>query len=414
MSPLTLAVKIGSIVIAMIILLRLKVNLSLTIFLLSAYTVVVFQVNWQIALAAAGGALVEAKTLQLMVIICMVLYVAEVQKARKMFDRLISSLNSMIRDSRLVAMISPAIIGLLPMLGGALMSAPLVDVSTKKMNMEAEFKTFINYWFRHIWEFVWPIYAALPILSTLSSIPLKTIILYQAPFTTLNILSGLILSTWYFKKHHIKREKPKKITSFSQTVKDLFEGVWPILSVILLFFVISIPLYISITLVAVVLTAVKRLRPKEIGDMLFSKSMGKIVLLIASVMVFKRMIEVSNAFNSLQTMAVSVGMVVAFSFLVSFTMGILTGVNNAYIVIAYPILLPLIQQVTAGQPGHFILLSVYVYVIGFAGILLSPLHLCLILTNEYFKSSLYKVYRYLGPLGIILAVTSTVLVLILA
>jgi integral membrane protein (TIGR00529 family) len=414
MSPLILALKIGSIVIAMIILLRLKVNLSLTIFLLSVYTVVLFQVNAKAALAAAGETLVEAKTLQLIVIICMVLYVAEVQKAKKMFDRLISSLNSMIRDSRFVAMIGPAIIGLLPMLGGALMSAPLVDVSTKKMNMEAEFKTFINYWFRHIWEFVWPIYAALPIFSTLSGIPLKTIILYQAPFTILNIFTGLTLSAWYFKKHHIKREKPGKITSFYQTLKDLFEGVWPILSVILLFFVLSIPLYISITLVAVILTAVKRLRPKEISDMLFSKSMGTIILLIASVMVFKRMIEVSNAFKNLAAMEVSVGMVVALSFLVSFTMGILTGVNNAFIVIAYPILLPLIQKLTAGHPDHYVLLSVYVYVIGFAGILLSPLHLCLILTNEYFKSSLYKVYRYLGPLGLILAAASTALVLILA
>jgi len=94
-------------------------------------------------------------------------------------------------------------------------------------------------------------------------------------------------------------------------------------------------------------------------------------------------------------------------------MGFLTGVNNAFIVIAYPILLPLIQKLTAGDATHFVLISVYVYVIGFAGILLSPLHLCLVLTNEYFKSSLIKVYRYLGPAGIILVAVSTTLVLIL-
>lgn len=395
---------------AMILLLRLKIHLSLTIFLLSAYIVVLFQINLETALTASGQVLTSGKTLKLFVIIVMVIYVAAVQKAKKMFDRLVSSLNSIIKDSRIVAMVAPAIVGFLPMPGGALMSAPLVDISTKNMKLTPEFKTFLNFWFRHIWEYVWPVYAALLFFETLSHITLKTIILYQAPFTILNIVTGLIVSFYYFKKHNIKRENPKNTTSFSHTMRDLFEGVWPILLVILLFFIISIPLYISLILVAVILTIVKQLSLKEISNTLFSKSMGNIILLIISVLIFKEMIRVSNAFAMLDNMEVSVGMVVGFSFLVSFSMGFLTGVNTAFIVISYPILLPLIQNLPA---DHFVVMSVYVYVIGFAGILLSPLHFCLVLTNEYFKSSLYHVYRYLAPPGIVLVVISTVLALIL-
>jgi len=405
-----LAIKLASIVVALVILVRLKIHLALTIFLLSAYTMIIFQTNLKTALTAAGEILVKQSTLQLFVVIVMVIYIAEVQKAKKMFDRLISSLNSIIRDSRIVAMVSPAIVGFLPMPGGALMSAPLVDISTKKMNLTPEFNTFLNYWFRHIWEFIWPVYSALLFFEALSGIPLKTIILYQAPFTVLNIITGLIVSFLYFKKHNIKREKPPKTTAVSQTLKDLFEGVWPILLVILLFFILSVPLYISLVLVAIILTLVKHVKPKEIAGTFFSKSMGKIILLIASVMIFKEIIEVSKAFESLRNLEVSVGMVVGLSFMVSFTMGLLTGVNNAFIVISYPILLPLIQNLS---PDHFVMISVYVYVIGFAGILLSPLHFCLILTNEYFKSSLYKVYRYLAPPGIALVVISTVLALLL-
>jgi integral membrane protein (TIGR00529 family) len=405
-----LAIKLGSIVVALIILLRLKIHLALTIFLLSVYTVVLFRVNLAIALTAAGQVLIEEKTLQLFVVIVMVIYIAAVQKAKKMFDRLVSSLNSIIRDSRIVAMVSPAIVGFLPMPGGALMSAPLVDISTKKMDLKPEFNTFLNYWFRHVWEYVWPVYAALLFFEALSGIPLKTIILYQAPFTVLNIVTGLIVSFLYFKKHNIKREKPHKTTAVSQTLKDLFEGVWPILLVILLFFILSVPLYISLVLVALILSLIKHLKPKEIANTLFNKDMGKIILLIASVLIFKQIIEVSNAFEALRTMEVSVGMVVALCFMVSFSMGFLTGVNNAFIVISYPILLPLIQSL---PPDHFVLMSVYVYVIGFAGILLSPIHFCLVLTNEYFKSNLYHVYRYLAPPGIVLVVVSTVLALIL-
>ena len=396
--------------VALIILLRLKIHLALTIFLLSAYTVVLFQIDLKTALNAAVQAIIKQGTWQLFVVIVMVIYIAAVQKAKKMFHRLVSSLNSIIRDSRIVAMVSPAIVGFLPMPGGALMSAPLVEISTKKMNLKPEFNTFLNYWFRHVWEYVWPVYVALLFFETLSGIPLKTIILYQAPFSLLNIVTGLVVAFLYFKKHNIKRQKPDNTTTFSQTLKDLFEGVWPILLVILLFFILSVELYISLVLVALILTLVKRLKAKEIVNTLFNKDMGKIILLIASVLVFKEIIEVSNAFAALRTMEVSVGMVVGSIFLVSFSMGFLTGVNSAFIVISYPILLPLIQSLPA---DHFVFMSVYVYVIGFAGILLSPVHFCLVLTNEYFKSNLYHVYRYLAPPGIVLVVISTILALVL-
>jgi hypothetical protein len=42
-----------------------------------------------------------------------------------------------------------------------------------------------------------------------------------------------------------------------------------------------------------------------------------------------------------------------------------------------------------------------------AGYTASPLHLCLILTNQYYKSDLNKVYRYLVP-GLLLLVAAMV------
>ena len=296
------------------------------------------------------------------------------------------------------------------LLGGALISAPLVDVSTKNLKLKPEFKTFMNYWFRHIWEYVWPVYASLVLFHTLSGIPLKTIILYQSPFTVLNVITGLIITILYFKKHHIKREIPNEIHSLYWTVKNFFEGIWPLLLIIVLFFFLSVPLHITLPLVAALLTITARMKIKEIFQMFFSRSSRRIVVLVAAVMVFQRMIEISNAFTTLSQIGMSLGMVVAVIFLVSFSMGFLTGVNTAFIAIAYPILLPLIKNLPA---AHFLPLSIYVFVIGFAGILVSPLHLCLVLTNEYFKSNLYKVYYYLLPPGIVLAVISTVLALVL-
>ncbi|MGE5341158.1 MAG: DUF401 family protein [Candidatus Omnitrophota bacterium] len=405
-----LAIKIASIILALIVLLRFKVDLALTIFILSFYTVLLFGVRLETALIESAKVMIDAKTIQLLIITTMVLYVESVQRSRHMFDKLISSLNSVMRDKRIVALVAPAIIGFLPLMGGALISAPLVDVSTKNMNIKPEFKAFINYWFRHPWEYVWPVYASLVIFEMLSGIPLKTIILYQAPFTLLNIVTGLTITGIYFKRHHVKREVPKEIKTFTETVKDFFQGIWPLLLIIVLFFFVSVPLHITMLIVAAVLTFFQRLSPKEIFAMFFTKPTWRIVVVIGAVMVFQHMIEISNAFKSLNAMHMSVVSVVAFSFLVSFSMGFLTGVNTAFIAIAFPILLPLIKHLS---PDRFLPISLYVFVIGFAGILLSPLHLCLVLTNEYFKSSLYKVYYYLLPPGIFLSVIATVLALTL-
>lgn len=402
--------KIGSIFLALIIFLRLKINLSFSILLLSVYTVILFQVNANTAVTTAGQSLIADRTLRLMVIIVMVLFIAAVLKSRKMFDKLIASLNAVVKDTRVVAMIAPAIVGFLPMPGGALVSAPLVEVSTKKMNLKPEFSTFLNYWFRHVWEFVWPVYAGLLIFQEYSRIPLKKIILFQSPFTLLNIVTGLIAAFFYFKKYHVRRGLPEYTTKFSRTIKDFFEGVWPIFLVILLFFILSIPLYLSLILVAAIVILVKQVKPKEIIHILFSKTIIKTVILIGAVMIFQQIIEVSRAFNTLSTMDVPKSMIVFFCFLVSFSMGFFTGVNTSFIIISYPILRPLLQTL---PDINFFYMSLYVYVIGFAGILASPVHLCLVLTNEYFKSSLVNVYRYLAPPVIVLVIVSTALVLIL-
>ncbi len=295
------------------------------------YTVILFQVNANTAVTTAGQSLIADRTLRLMVIIVMVLFIADVLKSRKMFDKLIASLNAVVRDTRVVAMIAPAIVGFLPMPGGALVSAPLVDVSTKKMNLKSEFCTFLNYWFRHVWEFVWPVYAGLLIFQEYSRIPLKKIILFQSPFTLLNIITGLIVAFFYFKKYRIKRGLPEYTTKFSRTTKDFFEGVWPIFLVILLFFILSIPLHLSLILVAVIVILVKQVKPKEIIHILFSKTVIKTVILIGTVMIFQQIIEVFKAFNFLSTMEVPKSMIVLFCFLVSFSMGFFTGVNISFI-----------------------------------------------------------------------------------
>lgn len=242
---------------------------------------------------------------------------------------------------------------------------------------------------------------------------MRRIILFQLPFSILHIVAGLGVAFWYFRRHGIQKEHPGSGNGVHATLHDFFSGTWPILAVILLFFVkapplLPLPLHWALLLVAAVLSLWKKVGPKEIGSIVFNRTTVRSLLVIAAVVIFQRLIEVSAAFDVLKTMNISLGMVVLFIFLVSFTVGFLTGVNTAYIAIAFPVLLPLIQHL----PNYFYL-ALYIYVIGFAGILVSPLHLCLVLTNEYFGASLLDVYRYMAVPILLLIAIATGLVMIL-
>jgi len=408
-----LAAKFLLLVALLILLLRWKVDLSLAVLAITLLTVVLFRVDLLLAGRSAWEGVSDRETLELFLIIVLVQYIGAVQKSRRMYDRLIDSLNAMIRDKRLVAMVSPAIVGFLPMPGGALMSAPLVDVSTAKMNLKPAFNAFLNFWFRHDWELIWPLYAGLLLFQNLSRIPLRRIILFQLPFSLLHIAMGLLVAFAYFRRHGVGPERPGAGNGIHATARDFLAGTWPILAVILLFFVslpplLPLPLHWALLLGAAALTAWKRVGPKEVGAIVFGRTTIRSLLVIAAVVVFQRVLQASSAFDAIRSASFSLGLVVLFIFVVSFTVGFLTGVNTAYIAIAFPVLLPLIH----GLPNYFYL-ALYVYVIGFAGILVSPLHLCLVLTNEYFVASLLDVYRYMAVPILVMIVLATGLVLVL-
>ncbi|MCK7476438.1 MAG: DUF401 family protein [Candidatus Moduliflexus flocculans] len=77
-------------------------------------------------------------------------------------------------------------------------------------------------------------------------------------------------------------------------------------------------------------------------------------------------------------------------FAAPFIIGLLTGVNQAFVAISFPLLVPIIGQ---GSPD--MVLMTFAYVSGFCGILLSPAHLCLVLTADYFKAEMRDVYKIL-------------------
>jgi uncharacterized protein len=73
-----------------------------------------------------------------------------------------------------------------------------------------------------------------------------------------------------------------------------------------------------------------------------------------------------------------------------FVIAMSTGMTMAYVGITFPILL------TYFSTGDFPMIAfMLAYAGGYAGIMLSPVHLCLVLTARYYRAELSGIYRLL-------------------
>ncbi len=90
--------------------------------------------------------------------------------------------------------------------------------------------------------------------------------------------------------------------------------------------------------------------------------------------------------QALESAGVPVGVVLV---VLPFLVGAMTGLTVAYVGLAFPLLLPLIS----GPDGVDMGLLALANAAGFAGVMFSPVHLCLVLTRDYFKAKLAPIYR---------------------
>ena len=94
---------------------------------------------------------------------------------------------------------------------------------------------------------------------------------------------------------------------------------------------------------------------------------------------------------------------VALVALIPFVCGMVTGITVAYIGTSFPIVLGLLGDAPA--TGSFLATIVLAYACGFLGMMLSPIHICLVVTAEHFDSRLFRTLAgLLKPAAVVLAV----------
>src|SRR4030042_2723332 len=238
--------KIVLIIGLLLFLIRKKWDLGLVLFLGTALTALLFRRGLRDFGRDVLQASVAWETLSLVGIFWLVIYLGNFLGAKEYFRIMIDSLKRLVPDVRLILALPPAFIGLLPMFAGAMLSAPIIEEAGRRGNLSPAWKTFFNYWFRHIWEYCWPLYLNIILASTIFRIPIAALCLYQLPFTVLAAGTGLVV---LFRNVPAGEPEPHRKGSW-RDVWGVVQGLWPILLTILLIFVAGLKMLVALALSA--------------------------------------------------------------------------------------------------------------------------------------------------------------------
>ncbi|MGM0640972.1 MAG: DUF401 family protein [Thermotogota bacterium] len=258
----------------------------------------------------------------------------------------------------------PMFLGLLPMPGGAMFTAPMVKDISEKSEISALNSATMNYWFRHSMEFFWILYPAIVMESALTGISLTKILLIQLPIGVISLVGAW----FYFKLGRIR------VNHNLENWKHLFVSLFPILT-IMIGVIFQLPGYLVVLAVAFIY-AIYYKNYKG-----FLRVKWEILLLLFFVFWYKNFVEIShlseNFVQNLNEIGLSPWLIIIVSPVI---IGMITGITQAGFAVTMPITISLIEQ------GALPLLpaTLTTYYFSVIGVLITPVHLCLLLTSEFF------------------------------
>ena len=386
-------IKLLIMLILIIFLLKINLNLSLNLLINSVLIGLLFRIDIIRILIIWRDAILDSTLIELLSIIFLLYVLSICMEKLKNFERMVYFLQEMIKDYRLVMILIPSFVSLLPIQGGAIFSAPMIKSIGDVNKISAEKNMFINYWFRHIITLIYPLNPSIILYASLLTISLKRLIVLLCPFAVLALLSGTI---WLYLNLNDYPAK-KRILKFSQiiVIKGFIYNTWPILMVVLLTLIFNIMLLFSLSLVLLLLFILNTELRLQWTSFLFESIQAsyKTLFLVCGIFIFKAMLEYSQVVTLLPDYFLSLGVPLSgVLILVPFLIGFFTGSVIAFIGICVPIF----STILFDNNGMVVISKiVLLFISGHIGMMLTPIHLCLAITKDYFQIRINKFYNIL-------------------
>lgn len=308
---------------------------------------------------------------------------------------MVVTLRNIFSSNKVTLAFMPAFLGLLPSLGGARFSAPIVQEASEGIAVDDEQKSAINLWFRHIFEFSNPLMPGVILACGIANVSIGDLIDQVGWVTILCFVLG-----WIFLIIPLKITDLEKATNtqHDRTIdwKSLVLAFGPIVTSFLLIVAFNVQAALAMGLVVVAFIPLYFWFKRPISvKSVFTESLDKklffnvvcILYFIQLLTVIGTLDEIVSVFNN---SSLPQAVIIA---CLSFIFGVMTGMGQGYIAIVMPI-------VALMAPGNIVLVGIAM-VYGMAGQMVTPTHLCILVTVEYFKCRLWKTIGKCGVLSLL-------------
>ena len=252
---------------------------------------------------------------------------------------MVVTLRNIFSSNKVTLAFMPAFLGLLPSLGGARFSAPIVQEASEGIAVDDEEKSAINLWFRHIFEFSNPLMPGVILACGIANVTIGDLIDQVGWVTILCFILG-----WIFLIIPLKITDPEKATNtqHDRTIdwKSLVLAFGPIVTSFLLIVAFNVQAALAMGLVVVAFIPLYFWFKRPISvKSVFTESLDKklffnvvcILYFIQLLTVIGTLDEIVNVFNN---SALPQAVIVA---CLSFIFGVMTGMGQGYIAIVMPI-----------------------------------------------------------------------------
>ncbi len=282
---------------------------------------------------------------------------------------------------------SPALFGSLPMPGGALLSAPLIEKGGKGISSHK--KAAVNVWFRHVLLLVYPL-GALLATTKIAGVDLFVAILYLLPAFGVALLLGYLfllkdiqgdnsyVSDFDAKKLAIPLSVILAAPILDLLLINIFEDVMK-----------ELPLVIAVCVSLFLAFYFGGLGVKDIKTVAKKMEPWNFFLIIIAMFTFLNVFKASDAPSLIAELSVSKTVLIV---VIGALLGFVTGRVQVPVSIIVPIYLTKYGE-TAMTPVAF----AFIYFSIFMGYMVSPVHPCVSVSLEYFDSTLKNFFKTLVP-----------------
>ncbi len=273
-------------------------------------------------------------------------------------------------------MFSPALLGMLPMPGGALLSAPLVEKGGG--NVKPKIKAALNVWFRHAFLLIYPLSTLLIVTAKIANISVYHVLPYMLPIFIFTVVLGYI-----FFIRDVKGEiKYKEKFSLRKLSIPLLVIVIAPLIDFLIQNMVELPvreisLVIAVTISFILALVFGKLNLENLKCIFKKMRPWYLVLIIIGLFVFINIFTASGVPEAIADLTIPNIVLCVF---ISFLLGMATG----RVQLPATIVIPTYLAVSNLSSMPLIIFAITFFSI-FIGYVISPVHLCVAVSCVYFK-----------------------------